>query len=88
MKRSKSFTIQKKKEILRDRVQKSHQKVEPPSQKKGLSIPAAIKKHIDSHSDVEMIVFYEQYKEQFFLRCKRLQDYLYKNPQIREKYLS
>jgi hypothetical protein len=34
------------------------------------------------------MIFYEQYKEQFFLKCKRLQEYLYKNPQIKEKYLS
>lgn len=50
---------------------------------KALSVPDAIKKHIDKRSDVEIIVYYEQYKEQFFLKCKKLQDYMYKNPLIR-----
>ena len=51
-------------------------------------MPEAIKKHIEKRSDVEIIVYYEQYKEQVFLKCKKLQEYLYKNPIIKEKYLS
>jgi hypothetical protein len=51
-------------------------------------VPEAIKKHIEKRSDVEIIVYYEQYKEQFFLKCKKLHQYLYKNPLIKEKYLS
>lgn len=40
-------------------------------------------KYIKKRSDVEIIVHYDQYKEQFFLKCKRLQDYLYKFPVIK-----
>jgi len=37
---------------------------------------------------VEIVAFFELYKEQYFTKCKRLQEYLYKHPTIKEKYLS
>lgn len=90
MKRSKSFSIQKKRVLSRGQTRNSQDKSKEGTaqHRRQQSVPEAIRQHIDKHSDVEIIVYYDQYKEQFFLKCKKLQEYLYANPIIREKYLS
>jgi hypothetical protein len=63
MKRSKSFTIQKKgKDQIRSKPASIEKTQRQAPAKNAESIPDAILRHISSRSDVEIIVHYEDYK--------------------------
>lgn len=65
MKRSRSFTIQKKlpKNMPKERDMQSLDRSKAKGEsRRGQSVPEAIMAHISKRSDVEIIVFYEQYR--------------------------
>jgi len=44
--------------------------------------------YIEKRSDVEVIKFYTEYREEFFRKSISLQNLLYEKPEIRHLYLS
>lgn len=91
MKRRRSFSVR----LVSNRITKpsdlksmkyphSLQKIIPD----GDSIANTIHRYIESRNDVEILTYYEEYRQQFFAKCTKLQVYLISSPAVRDQYLS